>query len=88
MGYHLFLHYGWFLQNYGKDFIRTNMHTNVQCTMYILISSEIRYLSIKKNVFNIILISTEQAKILKKYLHNNIQLCMENLKMKKRAEKC
>ena len=25
----LFLHYGWFLQNLGKDFIRTNMHTTV-----------------------------------------------------------
>ena len=29
MRYHLFLHYKWFLQNLGKDFIRTNMHTNV-----------------------------------------------------------
>ena len=29
MRYHLFLHYGWFLQNLGKDFIRTNMHTSV-----------------------------------------------------------
>ena len=29
MRYHLFLQYGWFLQNLGKDFIRTNMHTNV-----------------------------------------------------------
>ena len=29
MWYHLFLHYGWFLQNLGKDFIRTNMHTTV-----------------------------------------------------------
>ena len=27
--YNLFLHYGWFLQNLGKDFIRTNMHTTV-----------------------------------------------------------
>ena len=24
MRYHLFLHYGWFLQNLGKDFIQTN----------------------------------------------------------------
>ena len=24
-----FLHYGWFLQNLAKDFIRTNMHTTV-----------------------------------------------------------
>ena len=30
MRYHLFLHYGWFLQNLGKDFIQTNMHTTVQ----------------------------------------------------------
>ena len=29
MRYHLFLQYGWFLQNLGKDFIRTNMHTTV-----------------------------------------------------------
>ena len=29
MRYHLFLHYGWFLQNLGKDFIPTNMHTTV-----------------------------------------------------------
>ena len=26
---HLFLHHGWFLQNLGKYFIRTNMHTTV-----------------------------------------------------------
>ena len=29
MRYHLFLHYGWFLKNLGKDFIPTNMHTTV-----------------------------------------------------------
>jgi hypothetical protein len=29
MRYHLFLQYGWFLQNLGKDFIRTNVHTTV-----------------------------------------------------------
>ena len=29
MRYHLFLQYGWFLQNLGKDFIWTNMHTTV-----------------------------------------------------------
>ena len=29
MRYHSFLHYGWFLQNLGKDFIPTNMHTTV-----------------------------------------------------------
>ena len=27
MRYHLFLQYRWFLQNLGKDFIQTNMHT-------------------------------------------------------------
>ena len=31
MRYHLFLHYGWFLHNLGKDFIRTNMHMIVSC---------------------------------------------------------
>jgi hypothetical protein len=29
MKYDLFLHYGWFLKNLGKDFIRTNIHTSV-----------------------------------------------------------
>ena len=29
MRYHLFLHYGWFLQNLGKYFIQTNMHMTV-----------------------------------------------------------
>ena len=29
MRYDLFLQYGWFLQNLGKDFIWTNMHTTV-----------------------------------------------------------
>ena len=28
-GLHLFLHYGWFLQNFGKEDVRTNMHTTV-----------------------------------------------------------
>ena len=28
--YHLFLQYGWFLQNLGKDFIGTNMHMTVE----------------------------------------------------------
>ena len=31
MRYHSFLHWGWFLQNLGKDFIWTNMHTTVKC---------------------------------------------------------
>ena len=29
MRYHLFLHYGWFVQNLGKEFIQTNYHTTV-----------------------------------------------------------
>ena len=29
MSYHLFLHYGWFLQTLVKVFIRANMHTTV-----------------------------------------------------------
>ena len=29
MRYHKFLHYGWLLQNLGKDFIQTNVHTTV-----------------------------------------------------------
>ena len=29
MRYHLLLYYKWFLQNLGKDFFRTNMHTTV-----------------------------------------------------------
>ena len=29
MRYHLFLQYGWFLQNLGKEAVRTNMHTTV-----------------------------------------------------------
>ena len=29
MRYHLFLKYGWFPQNLGKEAVRTNMHTTV-----------------------------------------------------------
>ena len=29
MRYHFFMHYGWFLQNLGEDFNRTNMHAIV-----------------------------------------------------------
>ena len=32
MRHHLFLYYGWFLQNLEKGFIRTNMHMTVVCT--------------------------------------------------------
>ena len=32
MRYHLFLQYGWFLQNLGKDFIRTHTHSTVGVT--------------------------------------------------------
>ena len=34
MRYHSFLHYGWFLQNLGKYFIPTNMHTTVVMSSY------------------------------------------------------
>ena len=33
MRYHFFLHYGWFLQNLGKDFIPSIMHTTVGLTL-------------------------------------------------------
>ena len=36
MRYHLFLHYEWFLQNLGKDFIRTNMHTTVTVAYFVI----------------------------------------------------
>ena len=40
MRYQLFLHYVWFLQNLGKDFIPTNMHTTVDVLlMYDIIHS-------------------------------------------------
>ena len=29
MRYHFFLHYGWFLQNFEKDFIPTLLHMTV-----------------------------------------------------------
>ena len=35
MRYHLFLHYEWFLQNLGKNCIRTNMHTTVTRVEYV-----------------------------------------------------
>ena len=34
------LHYEWFLQNLGKDFIQTNMHTTVVWTTINMISSQ------------------------------------------------
>ena len=36
MRYHLFLRYGWFLQNLGKDFIPSIMHTTV-CNSLLLV---------------------------------------------------
>ena len=32
---YFFLHYGWFLQNLGKEAVRTNMHTTVIFTKYL-----------------------------------------------------
>ena len=37
MRYQIFLHYGWFPQNLGKDCIQTNMHTTVVTLILILI---------------------------------------------------
>ena len=39
MRYIFFLHYGWFLQNFGKHFIRTNMHATVDETSHCQILS-------------------------------------------------
>ena len=40
MRYHLFLHHRWFAQNFGKDFIPTNMHMTVPCSPDPKINSE------------------------------------------------
>ena len=37
MRYHLFLHCGYFLQNLGKDAVRTNMHTTVEIIWELLV---------------------------------------------------
>ena len=47
--YHLFLHYGWFLQNLGKDFIRTNMHTTVLDTSVISAKKGINYFTLTRS---------------------------------------
>ena len=36
MRYHFFLHYGWFFQNFGKEAVRTFMHTTVPVIYYDL----------------------------------------------------
>ena len=36
MRYHFFLHYGWLLQNFEKDFIPTLLHTTVPALSKIL----------------------------------------------------
>ena len=46
MRYHLLLHYGWFVQNLGKDFIRTNMHTTVASSF--LGSVIIKYVQVRR----------------------------------------
>ena len=56
MRYHFCLHYGWFLQNLGKDFIRTNMHTTViaRQNVYCTINNNKRQSSEKKQmIFNL-----------------------------------
>ena len=47
MRLHLFLHYGWFLQNLENGFIRTNMHTTVaeEGQRFLKVSVKIPYLS-------------------------------------------
>ena len=49
MRYHLFLHNGWFLQNLGKDFIRTNMHTTVALTDFLLTLRVKLFLNLQSN---------------------------------------
>ena len=56
MRYHLFLHYGWFLPNLEKDFIRTNMHTTVQPwhgTNIYNLNLDFQWLSLFLNYFDI-----------------------------------
>ena len=36
MRYHFFLHYGWFFQNFGKEAVRTFMHTTVIAPLIFL----------------------------------------------------
>ena len=45
MRYNFFLHYGWFLQNLGKEAVRTNMHTNV----FILAIQTLSFLNVCKS---------------------------------------
>ena len=41
MRYNLFLHYGWFFQNLGKEAVQTNMHTTVLNDLIQFLSSEV-----------------------------------------------
>ena len=41
MRYHLFLHHRWFVQNLGKDFIPTNMHTTVLRSKMKILSNQL-----------------------------------------------
>ena len=43
MRYHLFLHYGWFLQNLGKEAVRTNMHTTVSISLVVRWQRQMQY---------------------------------------------
>ena len=57
MRYHLFPHYGWFLQNVWKNFIQTNMHTTValqprQKLGMILVNKVVWKLKLPKHYFN------------------------------------
>ena len=55
MRYHLYLQYGWFLQNLGKDFIPTNMHTTVY--EYIMYRSKVPRSRFSRDSFFIIISS-------------------------------
>ena len=63
MRYQLFLQYGWFLQNLGKDIIRTNMHTTVWKTSVSWTDTE-TLLGLHKTKLPEILNSITQRKLL------------------------
>ena len=65
MKYHLILQYAWFLQNLGKDFIPTNMHTTV-CRQHV--SCKL------KKILHYIAVTYIQVRIsfLQSFYHKNI----------------
>jgi hypothetical protein len=75
MRQHLFLHYGWFLQNLKKGCIRTNMHTTVHLEIDICYKKkcekclEAENIPLKDLLFYIL-------KILDPYRYKSIHLTM------------